>query len=149
MDLKHKIATLLMVFACSMPSANAKSLVIVLIDGSEVYYNIDTQSAIMHLTDGNVTVEVDSYQFSNIERFYISNEDAPSAIDNAPLFRPVAQDGILYVPNQDSATLYTMDGKEIVVSRNGKNTQTFNLTSLPSGTYLLKTKNATLKFIKK
>lgn len=149
MDLKHKIATLLMVFACSMPSANAKSLVIVLIDGSEVYYNIDTQSAIMHLTDGNVTVEVDSYQFSNIERFYISNEDAPSAISNTHVPRPKTQNGILYIPNEDIATLFTLDGKQVAVSQNGTDTQTFNLTHFPSGTYLVKTKNATLKFTKK
>ncbi len=149
MKLKHKIAITCLACAGLMPSTYAKSLVLVLTDGTEAYYNIDAQSAIMHLENGNILVETDSYQFANIERFYISNNDVPSAIGNADTLKPSEKDGTLYVPNQDFATLYTIDGKQMATSHNGTDTQAFNLSGLPSGTYLLKTKNATLKFAKK
>ena len=149
MKLKHK--TIITCLACAWLtlSTNAKSLVLVLADGTEAYYNIDTQSAIMHLIDGNVVIETDSYQFSNIKRFFISNDDAPSAIGNIDASKPISQDGILYIPNQDSAILYTIDGKQVAFSQNGTDTQSFNMGYLPTGTYLVKTKKATLKFTKK
>ncbi len=149
MKLKHK--TIITCLACAWLtlSTNAKSLVLVLADGTEAYYNIDTQSAIMHLVDGNVVIETDSYQFSDIKRFFISNDDAPSAIGNIDASKPISQDGILYIPNQDSAILYTIDGKQVAISQNGTDTQSFNMGYLPTGTYLVKTKKATLKFTKK
>lgn len=149
MKLKHKILVACMVCAWLAPSIHAKSLVLVLTDGTEAYYNIDTQSAIMHLIDGNVVVETNTYRFSDIERFYISNDDAPSTIDNANVSKPISQDGILYIPNQDTATLYTIEGKQVAISNNGTGIQSFDIGNLPTGTYLVKTKKVILKITKK
>ena len=63
--------------------ATAKSLVFTLNDGTKVYYQLSSEvNPIMRFKEGKLLVNDDVYEFDGIKNFYLSDEDAPNAIEN-------------------------------------------------------------------
>jgi len=63
-------------------TVEAKSLVITLNNGQLVYYLLsNNQSPVMRMIPGGFTVNADTYQYSDVKNFYISQTDDPNPAD--------------------------------------------------------------------
>jgi len=63
-------------------AVEAKSLVITLSDGTLVYYLLSNdKSPVMRMVPGGFTVNSDTYQFSEVKNFYISQTDDPNPVE--------------------------------------------------------------------
>ncbi len=112
---------------------NAKSLVLTLNDGSQAYYQLDDDSKpMMRFTDEGLTVEADAYTFLQVSQWSVSDKDAPVGIEEVQNITADQASEVLQI--------YSTDGKLL---------ETRNLKDLPTGSYLVKTQNATLKILKK
>lgn len=135
-----------------MLAAGAKSLVVVLSDGTMVYYLLGNEpKPVMTWENGVVSINTDKFSVSDVEKFYISDTDAPAAIDEAES-KPLKYDGsTLYVNTADKfVAVYTADGKPVEV----KMTKTDRLTAVPTGElragiYIIKVGKTSFKFYKK
>ena len=62
--------------------ASAKSVVFTLNDGTKIYYLLSAEvSPMLRFKDGKMVVNEDTYEFTDIKNFYISEEDDPNAIE--------------------------------------------------------------------
>ncbi len=127
-------------------TVHAKSLVITLADGTEVYYLLGGDvNPVMKFKDGKVTVNADAYEISDIRKFVISQTDDPSGI-KAETF---------YVKGKQDIEVFTLDGKKVDTIRPTKlqskedAMSSLSLTTLPKGVYVLKVGEATMKVLKK
>lgn len=132
----------------------AKSLVMTLTDGTLVYYQLGGETnPKMRFTDGKIGVDADTYEFSDIQSFYISETDNPSEVTDIRLDRPGASyaDGKLTV-NLPYANVRVcgVDGMEAEaeVSSDGKTT-TVNTGRLAKGVYIISTGKASFKISKR
>lgn len=149
-----KFLLLSLLSLCLSATASAKSLVLLLEDGTKVYYLLggDT-NPLMKVVDGEVYVNADKYAFSGINKFYISTEDDPNGIGGVEAegksVAPVMQDGVLYVNTTGAVSVYTLDGRATgaeVSSVNGG--VAVNVDALPKGVYILKVGKNSVKFMK-
>lgn len=132
---------------------DARSLVLVLKDGSEVYYLIDSQSTpVMKFVNNEITVHDDQYTFTGIQKFFISDTDDPNAIGSVTesTDKPVLKNGILYLTQNAKTQVYTADGKLVKTAVSTQGGQvTIRTTDLPTGTYIVKTGKNNFKFTKR
>lgn len=127
-------------------TVQAKSLVITLADGTEVYYLLGGDvNPVMKFKDGKVTVNADAYEISDIKKFVISQTDDPSGI-KAETF---------YVKGKQDIEVFSLDGKKVdtIKSTSLQSKEdaisSLSLTILPKGVYVLKIGSATMKVLKK
>lgn len=127
-------------------TVQAKSLVITLADGTEVYYLLGGDvNPVMKFKDGKVTVNADAYEISDIKKFVISQTDDPSCI-KAETF---------YVKGKQDIEVFSLDGKKVdtIKSTSLQSKEdaisSLSLTTLPKGVYVLKIGSATMKVLKK
>ena len=128
--MKKKLFLLLLAFAAL--SASAKSVVFVLTDSTKVYYPLT--EAVIKLSKNGFTVGKDSYQFERFDRFYITDEDAPTSVE------ALTDDSAAF--NIMEADVYDLSGRKLSTSNS-------KLSTLPPGTYILRSGNRSVKIVKK
>ena len=149
--MKKKSLLLMVCLLLSVLGANAKSLVIELADGTQVYYLLGGEtSPTMTVTNGEVTLNDDKYSFTEVKRFFISEEDQPTGIDGLKSAEPTElKDGVLYVATSEPVSVYTTDGRLVL---KGKNTDavrsTIDTEALTAGVYVVRYGKKSFKFIK-
>ena len=139
-----------MVFFASA-SIQARSIVVVLADGTEIYYLVDN-SPVMKWNDGVITVSTDNYELEGISRFYVSETDDPTAIETL-----MDRQGIEYTANsivvlaQDKpVSLFTVDGKAIELRQSTSGAYvSVDTSTLEKGVYIVRIGNQTIKFQKR
>lgn len=134
--------------------ASAKSVVFTLNDGTKVYYLLSAEvSPMLRFKDGKMVVNEDTYEFTDIKNFYISEEDDPNAIEKVLAKHNVTFEANTVVINSDSVKIlkvYTLDGVEVKVPvEKSENVISVNLNGLERGTYLISTGDSSLKVLKK
>ncbi len=134
--------------------ASAKSVVFTLNDGTKVYYLLSAEvSPMLRFKDGKMVVNEDTYEFTDIKNFYISEEDDPNAIEKVLAKHNVTFKANTIVINSDSVKImkvYTLDGVEVKVPvEKSENVISVNLNGLERGTYLISTGDSSLKVLKK
>ena len=134
-------------------SASAKSLVLRLTDGTEIYYLIGSnEMPLMKFIDGEMYVNGDKYAFSGIERFYISQTDDPNAIDvvEGDTNRPTMQDGVLYVKTSGKVGVFSLDAKQAdAIVKQHAGVTTIDTNNLAPGTYVIRIGDTSVKFLKR
>ena len=134
--------------------ASAKSVVFTLNDGTKVYYLLSAEvSPMLRFKDGKMVVNEDTYEFTDIKNFYISEEDDPNAIEKVLAKHNVTFKANTVVINSDSVNIlkvYTLDGVEVKVPvEKSESVISVNLNGLKRGTYLISTGDSSLKVLKK
>ena len=107
----------------------------------------------LRFKDGKMVVNEDTYEFTNIKNFYISEEDDPNAIEKVLAKHNVTFKANTVVINSDSVKIlkvYTLDGMEVKVPvEKSESVISVNLNGLERGTYLISTGDSSLKVLKK
>ena len=134
--------------------ASAKSVVFTLNDGTKVYYLLSAEvSPMLRFKDGKMVVNEDTFDFTDIKNFYISEEDDPNAIEKVLAKHNVTFEANTVVINSDSVKIlkiYTLDGVEVKVPvEKSESVISVNLNGLKRGTYLISTGDSSLKVLKK
>lgn len=134
--------------------ATAKSLVFTLNDGTKVYYQLSSEvNPIMRFKEGKLLVNDDVYEFDGIKNFYLSDEDAPNAIENVQSKPNVTfKANTVLIPADAVKVLkvFTVDGVEVkTVIQNEGDVFSVDLNGLAKGVYLISTGKSSLKVIKK
>ena len=132
----------------------AKSLVLTLSDGTQMYYQLGGETnPVMRFNQGVMTVETDTYQLSEIKNFSISDSDAPSGIADQPTtLHPhfVANTMVINATDAPQVKVFASGGNEVQadVKKSG-DVISINLNALPRGTYIISTGKASVKVMKK
>ena len=150
MNKKSLLLSLCLLFMAA--GASARSLVLELADGTLVYYLLSAEaSPVMKVADGQVQVNSDDFTFAEVKRFYISEEDAPTAIDGLKTAVPTEmKDGVLYLSTREPVALYTPDGKLVRQGRAADDVRSLiDLQSLSAGVYVVRYGQKSFKFIKR
>lgn len=148
---KLLLATLLLL---GMSSLQAKSLVVSLTNGSLVYYLIGGETnPMMRFTEDRVSINGNEYEFSKIQYFYISETDDPSGMEVAEKSCVVEyrEEGLLIRPSKEGSevSVCALDGKVVVPVRMIREESYFvDLSSQPSGVYVVKVGVDSFKFVK-
>lgn len=132
--------------------ASAKSLVLQLADGTEVYYLLGGEmNPKMTLVNGEMTVNTDHFTFSQVTKFFISEEDDPAtAIAQVGEQQTQMREGQLYVKTAEKVGVYRSDGKLVASGRKLENGGCMVDTDrLPAGVYVVRIGNKSMKFMKK
>lgn len=134
--------------------ATAKSLVFTLNDGTKVYYQLSSEvNPIMRFKEGKLLVNDDVYGFDGIKNFYLSDEDAPNAIENVQSKPNVTfKANTVLIPADAVKVLkvFTVDGVEVkTVIQNEGDVFSVDLNGLAKGVYVISTGKSSLKVIKK
>ncbi len=138
MKKRNKLLTVLaLTMACA--SIQAKSLVIKLNNGMQVFYKMTKEQSprMVIANDGTFTLNTTDYNFSDVKSFFISDTDFQGD--------PNTTNGIAVVEKnivdmQGKVSVYTLDGK--VLNTKG------NLRNLPAGTYIISNGTRTFKIQK-
>lgn len=135
---KTFLLSIIFAFALSM---QAKSLVITLDDGTDVYYLLGgDEDPVMKFVDGKVVIKTDSYEFSNIKKFYISQTDDPVGIKAETL----------YLKGDKTIEVYSLDGKKMDIDTTTTDAiSAVNTSPLPKGVYIIRIGNQQMKVLKK
>lgn len=126
--MKKAFLTIMLLVVVAL-SASAKSVVFVLNDSTKMYYPL--AEAVIKFSNKGFKVGSDTYEFASFDRFFISDEDAPSGIYQAI-------DGEW---QKQPSAIYDMNGRKVADG--------VELSVLPKGIYILKYGNKSVKFIKK
>ena len=134
--------------------ATAKSLVFTLNDGTKVYYQLSSEvNPIMRFKEGKLLVNDDVYEFDGIKNFYLSDEDAPNAIENVQSKPNVTFKANTVLIPADAVKVFkvfTVDGVEVkTVIQNEGDVFSVDLNGLAKGVYVISTGKSSLKVIKK
>lgn len=148
-----KLTFFLLMLVASI-GATAKSLVFTLNDGTKVYYQLSSEvNPIMRFKEGKLLVNDDVYEFDGIKNFYLSDEDAPNAIENVQSKPNVTfQANTVLIPADAVKVLkvFTVDGVEVkTVIQNEGDVFSVDLNGLAKGVYVISTGKSSLKVIKK
>lgn len=129
-----------------------KSLVVVLNNGTEVYYKLGGEkNPVMTWEKEVLTVNTDQYVFSNFSRFYISNNDAPAVINDVQKQRTQFNGSTfcIYAEGCD-VNVYRADGTKVNVTVSTKDGMTtIDTNSLQRGTYIIHIGQSSFKVCKK
>ena len=141
---------MLVLTICPVVSMQAKSIVFVLSDGTEVYYLVD-KSPVMKWNDGKVTVETDVYTVEGISHFYLSETDDPDAIEDVVAKEGIQMDGSnIVVKTSHKVSVCTADGKTIDARQSTSGGYvSVDVSALPQGIYVVNTGNQSMKFLKR
>lgn len=134
--------------------ATAKSLVFTLNDGTKVYYQLSSEvNPIMRFKEGKLLVNDDVCEFDGIKNFYLSDEDAPNAIENVQSKPNVTfKANTVLIPADAVKVLkvFTVDGVEVkTVIQNEGDVFSVDLNGLAKGVYVISTGKSSLKVTKK
>lgn len=149
-----KILLLLALMSICILSASAKSLVITLKNGTNVYFLITAdKSPVMKFNDGGITmVDGASYTFAEVKSFDISNTDDPNAIDEASDDAKISYraNTILFAGDVNKVKVYNASGVQVEanVSKAGDRVA-IDLNDLTKGVYVINTGDTSFKVIKK
>lgn len=148
-----RLVTLMIVLA-SICVASAKSVVFTLTDGTLVYYLLGGEvNPVMKFVDGKVVVNTDTYEFSKIKNFYISNEDDPNAIENVLASSDVKYDGnslVIGAPSAKAVKVYAVNGAEVKAPVNRlEGYAVVDMSGLQKGTYIISVGSGSVKVQKK
>lgn len=148
-----KLTFFLLMLVASI-GATAKSLVFTLNDGTKVYYQLSSEvNPIMRFKEGKLLINDDVYEFDGIKNFYLSDEDAPNAIENVQSKPNVTfQANTVLIPADAVKVLkvFTVDGVEVkTVIQNEGDVFSVDLNGLAKGVYVISTGKSSLKVIKK
>lgn len=149
--MKKKGLLMMLCLLLSVAGASAKSLVIELADGTQVYYLLGGEtSPTMTVANGEVTLNADKYSFTEVKRFFISEEDQPTGIDGRKSEgQTEMKDGVLYVATSEPVSVYTTDGRLVSKGKsNGGVRSAIDTESLTSGIYVIRYGKKSFKFIK-
>ena len=149
-----KKLTLSLLMLVASIGATAKSLVFTLNDGTKVYYQLSSEvNPIMRFKEGKLLVNDDVYEFDGIKNFYLSDEDAPNAIENVQSKPNVTfKANTVLIPADAVKVLkvFTVDGVEVkTVIQNEGDVFSVDLNGLAKGVYVISTGKSSLKVIKK
>lgn len=150
--MKKLLLTTLLLLGIS--SLQAKSLVVSLTNGALVYYLIGGETnPMMRFTEDRVFINGNEYEFSKIQYFYISETDDPNGLGIAPKSSVVEyrEEGLLIRQSQGSEiAVYSLDGKAVAPAISVRNGERYvDLSSQPSGVYVVKVGEDSFKFVKK
>lgn len=148
-----KLTFFLLMLVASI-GATAKSLVFTLNDGTKVYYQLSSEvNPIMRFKEGKLLVNDDVYEFDGIKNFYLSDEDAPNAIENVQSKPNVTfKANTVLIPADAVKVLkvFTVEGVEVkTVIQNEGDVFSVDLNGLAKGVYVISTGKSSLKVIKK
>lgn len=148
-----KLTFFLLMLVASI-GATAKSLVFTLNDGTKLYYQLSSEvNPIMRFKEGKLLVNDDVYEFDGIKNFYLSDEDAPNAIENVQSKPNVTfKANTVLIPADAVKVLkvFTVDGVEVkTVIQNEGDVFSVDLNGLAKGVYVISTGKSSLKVIKK
>lgn len=148
-----KLTFFLLMLVASI-GATAKSLVFTLNDGTKVHYQLSSEvNPIMRFKEGKMLVNDDVYEFDGIKNFYLSDEDAPNAIENVQSKPNVTfKANTVLIPADAVKVLkvFTVDGVEVkTVIQNEGDVFSVDLNGLAKGVYVISTGKSSLKVIKK
>ena len=151
--MKEKIITFVACLFFATASLSAKSLVLTLKNGTLVYYLLGGESnPMMRFADGDIVVNTDKYEFTNIKNFYISTTDDPSGIKQV-VERDIQYTHNMVVVDTDkslSVIVYACDGHKIDAPTQQANGKTLvDLSPLPQGAYIVTIGESSLKILKK
>lgn len=149
-----KLTLSVMLFLAASVGAMAKSIVFTLVNGTKVYYLLGgAKDPMLRFVDGKVTVNADTYEFSGIKNFYISDEDDPTAIEDVLAGKNISfHDGMIVVnaPGVQRVAVYAMNGAAVEADVvKAADVVTVSLSSLPSGSYVVKVDGTSFKVTKK
>lgn len=149
-----KLTLSIMLLLATSIGATAKSLVLTLVDGTKVYYLLGgAKDPMLRFVDGKVTVDADTYEFSGIKNFYISDEDDPTAIDDVLAGKNISyRDGVIVVnaTGVQRVAVYALNGAAVEADvAKADDVITISLAALPSGSYVVKVDGASFKVSKK
>lgn len=155
MVIKKKNLLTALFLAVSFLPATAKSLVLTLADGSEVYYLLGGETnPMMKFIDGAVYINADEYSFGGIEKFRISQTDDPNGIEAIASEKGgiSIEKGAIYIKstaNLGDISIYAANGAKIdaPIEKSG-DIIVVNTVSVPKGIYIIKAGNSSVKFIK-
>lgn len=148
-----KLTFFLLMLVASI-GATAKSLVFTLNDGTKVYYQLSSEvNPIMRFKEGKLLVNDDVYEFDGIKNFYLSDEDAPNAIENVQSKPNVTfKANTVLIPADAVKVLkvFTVDGVEVKTGiQNEGDVFSVDLNGLAKGVYVISTGKSSLKVTKK
>lgn len=135
-------------------TAFSKSLVLTLNDDSKVYFIMtNTDVPVMKFTEGGVTINgKDSYTFSQIKSFVISNTDAPNAIDDVPADAKVEMraNTLILSGNAKNVKVFNAAGSQVeaCVTKYGEQVSV-DLNGLDKGVYIISSGSTSFKVMKK
>lgn len=155
MAIKKKTMLAALFSAVTFLPTSAKSLVLTLADGSEVYYLLGGETnPMMKFIDGAVYINADEYSFSGIEKFCISQTDDPNGIEATASEKNgiSIQKGAIYMKTAAKAegiSIYAANGSKIdaKIEKSG-DIVTVSTVSIPKGIYIIKAGDSSVKFIK-
>ena len=133
-------------------AAQAKSLVVVLADGTEVYYLLGAEKdPTMTYSKDGIRVNADSFGFSDVARFYISKTDDPSAIGDARLQSLRREGSTIFIPATGKAiAVVRTDGTPIAVpATTAGGVTALSLAALRPGCYVVSIGQTSFKISKK
>jgi len=128
----------------------ARSLVLTLNDGTKAYYPITAaQRPVLCFTDGKLSVETQSYLFTDIREFRVSDEDGPTGICSTEI-RPKLEGNRLWIDTEVKVAVYDTGGrKQSVDIEKAAGGQIVSLASLLPGLYIVHAGKTTFKYVKK
>lgn len=132
-------------------SVNAKSLVLVLADDTQVYYLLDASKfPVMTFGENTVKVNTDQYTFGDISRFFISDTDDPAGVGELKAIGKAADGETLFVRTTKQVTVCQADGKRVQADTTVKDGITaLSLASLPKGTYIVSIGHTSFKILRR
>ncbi len=139
-----------MIVLASVCMASAKSVVFTLSDGTLVYYLLggDT-NPIMRFVDDKVVVNADTYEFSGIKNFYISNEDDPNAIENVLAKSSIKYDGntvVVSAAKGKNVKVFAVNGTEVKAPiSTAEGYAAVDMSGLQKGTYIISVGSSSMK----
>lgn len=151
--MRKKILFLTFISMIGPITTQAKSLVLTLSDGSNVYYMLGTGvNPLMKFNDGQVTVNADTYTFSGVKTMRISKTDDPTGIESIAANNKnfTLNGSTLYINTTGEIKVYSADGNQINIPASENNGITaIDVSGLSKGVYIVKTEKASFKFLKK
>lgn len=130
----------------------AKSVVFKLANGTEVYYLLGgEQNPVLKYVDGKAMINTDQYEISDIKSFSISNTDDPTGIEIVKTDHKM--NGNVFVAKTHSTAavkVFAVNGTQVNTDCNiSDEAVAIDLTSLPTGTYIIYVGNESFKVNKK
>lgn len=144
-----RLVTLMIVLA-SVCMASAKSVVFTLSDGTLVYYFLGGETnPIMRFVDDKVVVNADTYEFSGIKNFYISNEDDSNAIENVLAKSGIKYDGntvVVGAAKGKTVKVFAVNGTEVKAPiSTAEGYAAVDMSGLQKGTYIISVGSSSIK----
>lgn len=147
-----KLIALIVVLA-SVMMANAKSVVFTLSNGTLVYYLLGGETnPVMKFVDGKIVVNTDTYEFSNVKNFYISDEDDPVGIKSTVAKKNVqfANNTLVVKGNAQNVNVYSVNGAKVEAAMSETDGYvSVDMSGLQKGTYVVKIGDSSVKVLKK